>query len=96
MLAGVAVLALSVGAGCQCSPKLNCYANIIDDISDQEGDLDYLYHPGLDLTRIGKPDWCQDPVNRLLWGTSCCEDYYYGCERGCCDYHFGWHPRRTW
>ena len=95
VLIGVGLLALVAASGCQCSPHLNCYANIIDDISDYEAELDHIYCPALDLTRIGKPAWCERPLTRVLWGTRCGEDCYYGCERGCCDDYFGWHPRRT-
>jgi hypothetical protein len=91
-----ALIAVAAHSGCQCCPALDCYAGVIDDISDHECELDPLYCPCFDLTRIGKPDWCECCINRVLWGTHCCEECYYGCERGCCDDPFLWHPRRTW
>lgn len=62
-------------SGCQCSPLTAKYADLIDDISDQPFRLDPLYIPALDVNRIGRPDWCQCPLNRLWCG--------YGC-RNCC------------
>jgi hypothetical protein len=96
VLGTIGLLAVATASGCQCHPALDCYADCIDDVSDHEWELDHLYCPCCDLTRIGMPDWCACKINRCLWGTHCCEDCIYGCERGCCDEHFAWHPRRTW
>ncbi|MGH7199376.1 MAG: hypothetical protein ACREJB_02155, partial [Planctomycetaceae bacterium] len=43
-----------------------------DDISDTEFYAEVFYHPELDLTRIGKPDWCRCPINRALCRGPCC------------------------
>jgi len=58
-------------AGCQCCPLTDHYASVIDSIADHEHGLDVLYHPGLDLTRIGRPDWCHCGVNRLWCPCRC-------------------------
>jgi len=73
VLAAVAVVLTVALSGCQCVSLTEKYADHIDDISDHPPRLDWLYHPCFDLTRIGKPDWCQCPLNRL------------SCHRRCCD-----------
>lgn len=60
-------------AGCQCCGLTERYADHIDDIADWEPDVSCIYTPCLDLTRIGKPDWCACGLNR------------WWCVRGCCD-----------
>jgi hypothetical protein len=70
------LLALScsaaLSAGCQCCFLTEPYQDVIDDISDHEGNFDRrFYSPCLDLTRIGRPDWCSCSVNRRLCPCSC-------------------------
>ena len=48
---------LGIISGCQCSPWTARYANRIDDISDRKMEIDGVYQPGLDVSRIGMPDW---------------------------------------
>lgn len=69
-LLGLVVAAF--GTGCQCSPLYESYNDLIDDVADVDPELDPLYCPQLDLTRIGHPDWCQSPVNRALCARACC------------------------
>jgi hypothetical protein len=64
-------------AGCQCCGGTERYADAVDCINDHAPEWDWLYHPCLDLTRIGQPDWCGCGFNRL-W-----------CRRGCCAAHCG-------
>ncbi|WP_437222927.1 hypothetical protein SH661x_003002 [Planctomicrobium sp. SH661] len=67
--------ALLVGmAGCQCCALTEHYQDTIDHIADRSPHMDNLYCPGLDLTRIGYPDWCQYRFNRWLYGDCCCRD----------------------
>ena len=74
------ILLLSL-TGCQCFPVVTeCYQDDIDVIADHECQLDWLYHPGLDLTRIGYPDWCRSKVGHWLCGDRC------GCCRRPPDY----------
>lgn len=71
----VSLLTLTLGAvGCQCCSWTEHYQDTIDHIADHQPHLDRFYHPGLDLTRIGYPDWCQSGVNRCLYGDCCCRD----------------------
>ena len=65
--------------GCQCCGVTERYADLIDDVNDYDLELDAWYHPGLDLTRIGKPDWCRSRFNRMLCRRAC---ELTGCE--CC------------
>ena len=64
-------------AGCQCCPTANCYYDAVDVVADCELELDCLYHPELDVSRIGQADWCRCPVNRLLCGCSCRDQCCY-------------------
>ncbi len=57
--------------GCQCAPLTNHYADAVDHIADHELALDGLYHPGLDLTRIGRSDWCRCGINRAFCRCAC-------------------------
>ncbi len=57
--------------GCQCCPLTDPYADAIDCIADHEHHFEVLYSPCYDLTRIGRPDWCQCGVNRLLCQCRC-------------------------
>lgn len=58
-------------AGCQCCALTERYQDHIDDISDHEGNFERFYSPCLDLTRIGRPDWCSCSVNRWLCPCGC-------------------------
>ncbi|WP_437206042.1 hypothetical protein [Planctomicrobium sp. SH664] len=66
----IVVLMLSL-AGCQCCQLTEKYQDRVDCIADHEGHLDNWYCAGLDLTRIGYPDWCQYRINQLLCGRQC-------------------------
>lgn len=66
LLAGFAGL-----SGCQCCALTEHYACLIDWISDHERAEEISYHPGWDLNRIGRPDWCTCRVNRLLCPCAC-------------------------
>ena len=79
----VTLALLALASGCQCCPTAECYYQKIDCIADSELELDWLYFPELDVSRIGKPDWCRCPVNRLL---CCC-----ACRPECC-YVPAWGP----
>ena len=57
--------------GCQCSPLFEGYAAFVDDHGDQVGVLEPLYSPQLDISRMGRPDWCRSPWNRLLVPCEC-------------------------
>lgn len=69
----VLIQLIIVSSGCQCFKSSNLYYNLIDDVSDSEVYVDRFYRPTLDLTRIGKPDWCQSRFNR--WWCKCCKEY---------------------
>jgi hypothetical protein len=66
-------IALIIGGvcGCQCCRMTDHYADAVDCIATHETELDALYHPGLDLTRIGRADWCQCRINRALCPCAC-------------------------
>lgn len=69
-------------SGCQCCPLFNTYANAIDDINDTHVYFDRCYNPRLDITRMGKPDWC-GPINSRWCPCSCnngCYDRYDKCN----------------
>jgi hypothetical protein len=68
----VLIQLIIVSSGCQCFKASNLYYNLIDDVSDTQVYADRFYYPTLDLTRIGKPDWCRSPINR--WWCKCCND----------------------
>lgn len=68
---GIGLVCLIGASGCQCCALFDCYADVIDHVSESSPRFDCLYHPSLDLNRIGKPDWCQCPVNRLLCHRAC-------------------------
>ncbi len=59
-------------SGCQCCRLYNPYADVIDDVSDHEGNAQVFWSPRWDLTRIGKADWC---------GTKCV--VCGGCKERC-------------
>jgi len=58
-------------SGCQCGPLYEGYAGFVDSVSDQLPLLERLYVPQLDISRIGQPNWCQSPINRLLAPCEC-------------------------
>jgi len=60
--------------GCQCCQLTEHYQDDIDRIADHQPHLDNYYCPGLDLTRIGYPDWCRYSFNRWIYGDCCCRD----------------------
>lgn len=57
--------------GCQCCSLFDHYADTIDCIATKECNFDRFYCPCLDLTRIGRPDWCQCGFNRALCPCAC-------------------------
>lgn len=63
-------------AGCQCCQLTESYMDVVDCVADRSPHADALYCAGLDLTRIGYPDWCQYKINRCLYGECCCR----GCR----------------
>jgi hypothetical protein len=76
------VLGLLVGfamAGCQCCECTERLADLTDRISSRECAAEVFYHPGLDLTRIGRRDWCECPINHWLCPCRC--DRY--CQGTC-------------
>ncbi|MGD9857237.1 MAG: hypothetical protein AB7U20_20015 [Planctomycetaceae bacterium] len=69
---GLAVFLVAGGiSGCQCCRLTDHYADAVDCVATHETALDALYHPGLDLTRIGRADWCQCGINRALCPCAC-------------------------
>ena len=58
-------------SGCQCGPLYEGYARFVDGVSDQLPLVERFYIPQLDISRIGQPDWCQSPINRLLAPCEC-------------------------
>lgn len=79
-IAIAAICTATLGSGCAvCRCKTECCADVVDDISDHECELDCLYCPSLDVSRIGKPDWCQCPINACLNRSQCaCNRPYFG------------------
>ena len=49
------------------------YGDLIDDLGEMEPELDWLYNPCCDLSRIGMPDWCACPWN-CWWAGCACRD----------------------
>ena len=75
-------VAFALISGCQCCPLFDCYANVIDDVSDTHVYFDRVYNPRFDITRMGKPDWCS-PLNNHLCRRCCnngCYDRYDECN----------------
>ena len=70
-------VSLCLLSGCQCGPLYEGYAGFVDGVSDQLPLLERLYVPQLDISRIGQPDWCRSPINRLLAPCECRNAY---CE----------------
>ena len=58
-------------AGCQCCACTESFGDLTDQISSRECQGEVLYHPGLDLTRIGRRDWCQCGINSWLCPCRC-------------------------
>lgn len=58
------LLALSL-AGCQCCQCTETIGDVVDAVSAHQCAADGLYCAGLDLTRIGRRDWCQCGINWL-------------------------------
>jgi len=56
--------------GCRCCCLLDPYATVIDDLKDYPVVFDSWYHPRLDISRAGKPDWC-GPINSRLAPCRC-------------------------
>ncbi len=69
--AGLCALMLCCATGCQCCFLFEPYAQAVDEVATCPCNLDCLYIPALDLTRIGRRDWCECPVNRLMCGCRC-------------------------
>ncbi|HBN74646.1 MAG TPA: hypothetical protein DD473_02260 [Planctomycetaceae bacterium] len=68
-------------SGCQCYRTTAIYSSIIDAYADTKLALDPLYVPGLDVSRIGMPDWRRFGVNRAL--CPCSKDCKCPTCRGC-------------
>ncbi len=66
-----ALCLLVMFSGCQCCGLTECYQDDVDVIADHECHWDRWYRPGLDLTRIGHRDWCQNPINHWLCPCRC-------------------------
>lgn len=67
----IGLLVVAGACGCQCWCVYEPYADAVDCIADHEHHLDPLYRPWYDLTRIGRPDWCQCGLNRALCRCAC-------------------------
>jgi hypothetical protein len=66
LLAGAAGL-----SGCQCCVLTEPLSHFVDLIADHEYAKQYYYHPELDLSRIGRRDWCRCRLNRMLCPCAC-------------------------
>jgi hypothetical protein len=65
---------LAAGAssvGCQCCQLTESLGDVVDAITVTEWAADPWYHPGLDLTRIGRRDWCECGINSWLCPCRC-------------------------
>ena len=82
--AGLGLLFAVLSTGCRCGCLENASGDLIDTLTERRLTLEFLYKPGLDLTRIGKPDWCRSPLNRLLRREKCCGTCGSSCQSGCC------------
>jgi hypothetical protein len=56
--------------GCRCCCLLDPYATAIDHLKEYPVVFDSWYHPRLDISRAGKPDWC-GPINSHLAPCRC-------------------------
>ena len=72
-------LATASLTGCRCCCCFEHYNDFIDDLKNYPLLFDTWYHPRLDISRAGKPDWC-GPINRQLAPCRCedqeCYDRY--------------------
>lgn len=66
-LVGLAV----IFSGCQSRLLKSRYYNRIDDISDSKLAIERIYQPGLDVSRVGMPDWRQYGWNHKLHECNC-------------------------
>ena len=82
--AGFGLMFAVLSTGCRCGGLENASGDLIDTLTERRLSLEFLYKPGLDLTRIGKPDWCRSPLNRLLCRDKCCGSCDNSCRSGCC------------
>lgn len=73
------VLFLLAVGGCRCVPGFDAYAGFIDRLGENPPRWDALYSPCLDVTRIGRPDWCACGFNRVL---GCCRCRHEACPSG--------------
>ncbi len=62
---------LAIISGCQCTPLTSRYGDRIDDFSDRKLELERFYQPGLDVSRIGMPDWRRFGWNHRLCACRC-------------------------
>ena len=86
--AGFGLLFAVLSTGCRCGSLDNASGDLIDILTERRLSLEFLYKPELDLTRIGKPDWCRSPLNRLLCRDQCCGSCGNSCQSGCCQSAF--------
>ena len=69
---------LAIISGCQCTPFTARYGNVIDDLSDSKLEMERFYQPGLDVSRVGMPDW-----RRYRWNHLLCKCKCRLCRSGC-------------
>lgn len=94
----VSLILLSASlTGCRCWPGFACYADFIDDLHEEQLMWDQWYHPRLDISRAGRPDWC-GPINRQLAPCRCdCRGQFDRADE-CWRYPSGhpyWYPDRA-
>lgn len=65
------ILLAMLSAGCQCCQLTEKVADVTDAISAHQCAADGMYCAGLDLTRIGRRDWCQYRINSWLCPCRC-------------------------
>ena len=82
--AGIGLLFAVLATGCRHGGLDNASGDLIDTLTERRLSLEFLYRPGLDLTRIGKPDSCRSPLNWLLCRDKCCGTCGNSCQSGCC------------
>ncbi|WP_437191038.1 hypothetical protein [Planctomicrobium sp. SH527] len=73
-LSGVCVVLMGF-AGCQCFTITERYQDVVDNFVDKPRSLERWYDPGLDLTRIGYPDWYQHKFNDKIYDRSLSRGY---------------------
>lgn len=84
-LAGLLLLSMT---GCHCMRGSDGYGTVVDRVADTKWALDPLYVPGLDVSRIGMPDWRRFGWNNRLCPCGngrccherCCKQAYYPAE----------------